>query len=60
MFATQLRHLPKNIHLLLDQIDPLVYQHEASLYLGVGHGLPVQGQCHSCQKVILGFVLSEP
>ena len=53
MFATQLRHLPKNIHLLLDQIDPLVYQHEASLYLGVGHCLAVQGQCHSCLKVIL-------
>ena len=43
MFATQLSHLPQDIHLFWDQNDLLVYQHEASLYLGVGHGLPVQG-----------------
>ena len=55
MFATQLSHLPQDIHLFLDQIDPLVYQHEASLYLGVGHGLPVQARCHSCLKVIDGL-----
>ena len=43
MFTTQLSHLPQDIHLFSDQNDLLVYQHETSLYLGDGCGLPVQG-----------------
>ena len=57
MFATQLSHLPQDIHLFLDQIDPLVYQHDASLYLGVGCGLPVQGDVTLAERSLMVCVV---